>query len=31
MPLSFGLMAIEFGPYLLGLNSMHTGQPGIHE
>jgi TRAP-type C4-dicarboxylate transport system permease small subunit len=31
MPLSFGLMAIEFGRYLIGLDSMHTGQAGIHE
>ena len=31
MPLSFGLMTIEFGRYLLGLDSMHTGQAGIHE
>jgi C4-dicarboxylate transporter, DctQ subunit len=29
MPLSFGLMAIEFARYLLGLDSMHTGQAGI--
>jgi C4-dicarboxylate transporter, DctQ subunit len=31
IPLSFGLMAIEFARFLLGLDSMHTGQPGIHE
>jgi C4-dicarboxylate transporter DctQ subunit len=31
MPLSFSLMFIEFGRYLLGLDSMHTGQAGIHE
>jgi C4-dicarboxylate transporter DctQ subunit len=31
MPLSFGLMAIEFGRYLLGFDSMHTGHAGIHE
>jgi TRAP-type C4-dicarboxylate transport system permease small subunit len=31
MPLSFGLMAIDFGRYLVGLDSMHTGQAGIHE
>lgn len=31
MPLSFGLMTIEFARYLLGLDSMHTGQAGIHE
>jgi TRAP-type C4-dicarboxylate transport system permease small subunit len=31
MPLSFGLMAIEFGRYLVGLDSLHTGQAGIHE
>jgi TRAP-type C4-dicarboxylate transport system permease small subunit len=31
IPLSFGLMTIEFGRFLIGLDSMHTGQPGIHE
>jgi C4-dicarboxylate transporter, DctQ subunit len=31
IPLSFGLMAIEFARFLLGLDSMHTGQAGIHE
>ena len=31
IPLSFGLMAIEFGRFLLGLDSMHTGHAGIHE
>jgi C4-dicarboxylate transporter DctQ subunit len=31
MPLSFGLMTIEFGRYLIGLDSMHSGQAGIHE
>jgi len=31
IPLSFGLMTIEFARYLLGLDSMHTGQAGIHE
>jgi TRAP-type C4-dicarboxylate transport system permease small subunit len=31
IPLSFGLMAVEFGRFLLGLDSMHTGQAGIHE
>jgi TRAP-type C4-dicarboxylate transport system permease small subunit len=31
IPLSFGLMTIEFGRYLLGLDSMHTGHAGIHE
>jgi C4-dicarboxylate transporter, DctQ subunit len=31
IPLSFGLMAIEFGRFLLGLDSMHTGLAGIHE
>ncbi|MGH6792519.1 MAG: TRAP transporter small permease [Methyloceanibacter sp.] len=31
MPLSFGLMTIEFGRFLLGLDSMHTGHAGIHE
>jgi C4-dicarboxylate transporter, DctQ subunit len=31
IPLSFGLMTIEFGRFLIGLDSMHTGQAGIHE
>ena len=31
IPLSFGLMTIEFARYLLGLDSMHTGHAGIHE
>jgi C4-dicarboxylate transporter, DctQ subunit len=31
IPLSFGLMAIEFARYVLGLDSMHTGHAGIHE
>jgi C4-dicarboxylate transporter, DctQ subunit len=31
MPLSFGLMTIEFGRFLLGFDSMHTGHVGIHE
>ena len=31
MLLSFGLMTIEFARFLLGLDSMHTGQAGIHE
>jgi TRAP-type C4-dicarboxylate transport system permease small subunit len=31
IPLSFGLMAIEFGRFLLGFDSMHTGHAGIHE
>jgi TRAP-type C4-dicarboxylate transport system permease small subunit len=31
MPLSFGLMLIEFGRFLLGLDSMHAGHAGIHE
>jgi C4-dicarboxylate transporter, DctQ subunit len=31
MPLSFGLMTIEFGRFLFGFDSMHTGHPGIHE
>jgi C4-dicarboxylate transporter, DctQ subunit len=31
IPLSFGLMTIEFGRFLLGLDSMHTGRAGIHE
>jgi C4-dicarboxylate transporter, DctQ subunit len=31
IPLSFGLMIIEFGRFLLGFDSMHTGHAGIHE
>ena len=31
IPLSFGLMTVEFGRFLLGFDSMHTGQAGIHE
>jgi C4-dicarboxylate transporter, DctQ subunit len=31
IPLSFGLMIIEFGRFLIGLDSMHAGQAGIHE
>jgi TRAP-type C4-dicarboxylate transport system permease small subunit len=31
IPLSFGLMTIEFGRFLLGFDSMHTGQAGIRE
>jgi TRAP-type C4-dicarboxylate transport system permease small subunit len=31
MPLSFGLMTIEFTRFLIGFDSMHTGQAGIHE
>jgi TRAP-type C4-dicarboxylate transport system permease small subunit len=31
IPLSFGLMTIEFARFLLGLDTMHSGQPGIHE
>jgi len=31
IPLSFGLMTIEFARFLLGLDSMHTGRAGIHE
>jgi hypothetical protein len=31
IPLSFGLMTVEFARFLLGLDSMHTGRAGIHE
>jgi C4-dicarboxylate transporter, DctQ subunit len=31
IPLSFGLMTIEFARFLLGLDSMHTGRVGIDE
>ena len=31
MPIGFGLMAIEFGRFLIGREIMHTGEAGIHE
>jgi TRAP-type C4-dicarboxylate transport system permease small subunit len=31
VPLSFGLMALEFARFLLGRGALHTGEPGIHE
>lgn len=31
IPLSFGLMTIEFVRYLLNFDTMHTGRAGIHE
>jgi TRAP-type C4-dicarboxylate transport system permease small subunit len=31
IPLSFGLMTIEFGRFLLGFDSMHEGQAGLHD
>jgi TRAP-type C4-dicarboxylate transport system permease small subunit len=31
LPLSFGLMALEFGRFLLGFDTLHSGQVGIHE
>ena len=31
MPIGFGLMAIEFGRFLIGRELMHTGEAGIHE
>jgi C4-dicarboxylate transporter DctQ subunit len=31
IPLSFGLMIVEFGRFLLGFDTMHAGQAGIHE
>jgi C4-dicarboxylate transporter, DctQ subunit len=31
IPLSFGLMTIEFARFLLGLDSMHDGQAGFQE
>ncbi|MCG8689664.1 MAG: TRAP transporter small permease [Minwuiales bacterium] len=31
MPLGFGLMSVEFARYLLGFDSLHTGEAGIHE
>jgi C4-dicarboxylate transporter, DctQ subunit len=30
VPLSFGLMALEFARFLLGRDALHTGEPGIH-
>jgi TRAP-type C4-dicarboxylate transport system permease small subunit len=30
-PVSFGLMAVEFGRFVLGRELMHTGEAGIHE
>ena len=31
MPLSFSLLSIEFGRYLLGYDNMYDGEIGIHE
>jgi TRAP-type C4-dicarboxylate transport system permease small subunit len=31
LPLSFGLMALEFGRFLLGFDTLHSGEAGIHE
>ncbi|RBI82952.1 TRAP transporter small permease [Rhodosalinus halophilus] len=30
-PVSFGLMAVEFGRFVFGHELMHTGEAGIHE
>lgn len=30
-PLSFGLMAVEFGRFVFGDDLMHSGEAGIHE
>lgn len=30
-PISFGLMAVEFGRFVLGAELMHSGEAGIHE
>lgn len=30
-PISFGLMAIEFARFVVGRDTLHTGQAGIHE
>ena len=30
-PLSFGLMAVEFGRFVVGPELMHSGEAGIHE
>tara|TARA_R110000787_G_scaffold168958_3_gene281701 strand:- start:495 stop:1001 length:507 start_codon:yes stop_codon:yes gene_type:complete len=30
-PISFGLMAIEFGRFVFGSELMHSGEAGIHE
>jgi hypothetical protein len=31
IPLSFGLMMMEFARFLLGFDSMHSGLSGIHD
>ena len=31
MPVSFSLLVIEFGRYLLGLDNMYEGEIGVHE
>lgn len=31
MPIGFLLMAIEFARFLVGIDTMHTGEAGIHE
>ncbi|MEM9104679.1 MAG: TRAP transporter small permease subunit [Pseudomonadota bacterium] len=31
MPICFGLMAVQFGRFVIGPKLLHTGQPGVHE
>jgi hypothetical protein len=31
LPVSFGLMAVEFSRFVFGSELLHTGQAGIHE
>jgi len=31
MPICFGLMALNFLRFVFGRETLHTGQPGVHE
>lgn len=31
MPICFGLMAIQFGRFVVGPETLHSGKPGVHE
>lgn len=31
MPVSFSLLSVEFGRYLLGIDDMYDGEIGVHE
>ena len=31
MPICFGLMAIQFGRFVVGPEILHSGKPGVHE